>query len=309
RGGFDERLVFDVDATFDWNLLRCEMDSLSLFASQRLIELRMPGGKPGKGGSDVIKEYCRRPPPGVLLLISTGKLESKVRSTAWYKAIESSGVVVQVWPVELSRLPSWIRQRAANMDMQIDEESSALLAQRVEGNMLACNQELEKLLLIHGQGAITLEQVMAAVFDSTKYTIYTFVDSALTGDRARTMRILRNLRGEGVAPPLLVWALGKDLRILCRIATAAVGGGSPEPLWARFKVWESRRPVLRRALQRHTVRSLQRLVRRLGKVDRIIKGQDRTRDPWDELTRLGMALAGVDRSLSDLAVRSEGKPD
>ncbi len=293
--GFAERVVFEVDAGFDWNALSAETATLSLFATQRLLEVRMPGGKPGKAGERFLDAYCRQPPPGILLLISAGKLDAKARNASWGQAIDKIGVIVQAHPIEVGRLPEWIRQRAAAMGMRIGREAAMFLAQRVEGNLLACYQELEKLQLLYGKGAVDLDLVMAAVFDSSRYNVYTLVDSALAGDRARTATIIQGLRMEGIAPPLILWALGKDLRILYGLSRGAQGGAPPEALFTRYRVWKSRKAILRQALKRHTTRSLLRLLHRLGMVDRVIKGQQPARNPWDELSRLGMALAGGGR--------------
>ncbi len=290
--GFQERMIFDAEAGFDWGSLQREAVSLSLFAARRLLELRLPGGKIGEEGAKTLRAYADQPPQDVVLVVSTGALEAKVRSAAWYRAVDGAGTVVQAWPVETARLPGWIQRRAGGLGLVLDGNTAELIADRVEGNLLACAQEIEKLRLLHGEGTVDAEQVLASVLDSARFKIFDLVDSALAGDGLRTARILRGLCLEGAEPALVLWALGRDLRTLCSMARERASGAAVEALLAKFRIWDKRKPLYKRALGAHSHRDLLALLRELGRVDRVIKGFE-PGTPWDELMRLAMALAGV----------------
>lgn len=195
---YTEREVMDVDAQFDWNQLLDAGNSLSLFAEKRILELRLPTGKPGKVGSKILQEYAQRPADDAVLIISSGKLDGSAKNTKWFKTLDQQGVVIQCWPVNTEQLPGWINQRLQSKGIAADREAVQLLADRVEGNLLAAAQEVDKLFLLHGAGKLNFEQIASAVADSARYNIYDLVDSALGGDVERTSRIVGGLKNEGV---------------------------------------------------------------------------------------------------------------
>ncbi|MCW8827929.1 MAG: DNA polymerase III subunit delta [Gammaproteobacteria bacterium] len=290
--GFGEREVLQVEPGFDWGSLLAATDTLSLFAEQRLIELRMPSGKPGKEGSKALSDYAANPPPDTLLLITSGKLDRSAQNSKWYKALERVGVTLALWPIEPQALPGWVTQRMRARGMQPTAEATQLLAERVEGNMLAAAQEVEKLLLLYGETAIDAGQVEEGVADSARYDIFELVDTALLGDVPRTSRVIQGLRGEGVEPILLLWALLRELRALVRMADALERGAGIEPLLEEHRVWNKRKGPVRAGLQRHNLRRWQLLLRRAGRIDRMIKGIE-PGNPWDELLQLALLMAGV----------------
>jgi DNA polymerase-3 subunit delta len=290
--GFAEREVMHVEPGFDWNGLLAAVDALSLFAEQRLIELRLPSGKPGREGGKVLAEYAANPPPDTLLLLTSGKLDRSAQNSKWYKALEAAGVSLQVWPVEPRALPGWVQQRMRARGMQATPESAQLLAERVEGNLLAAAQEVEKLRLLYGEGAIGVEQVEEGVADSARYDIFELVDTALLGDAARTSRVIEGLRAEGVEPILVLWALLRECRTLAAMAEELASGGNVEAVMGRHRVWDKRKGPVRAALQRHNLKRWLQLLRRGGRIDRMIKGSE-PGNPWDELLQLALLMAGV----------------
>ncbi len=297
--GFVERQVFDAERGFDWASLRGEADSLSLFAAQRLLEVRIPTGKPGEAGARALREYAQNPPPEILLLVSVGKLEASAQRSAWVNALDGAGVVVQARPLDRRRLASWVQRRAAGVGVELSDEAASLLADRGEGNMLACAQEIDKLGLLYGPGSVNLQEALAAVFDNARYTLFALVDSALGGDTGRSVRILAGLQAEGIDPVLISWALGRELRQLCSMAHDLARGASLGKVLATHKVWESRKGLCGAALRRHKPAHLRDLLRGLGKIDAIIKGAS-AGDAWIELTRLCLRLAaprGAQRTL------------
>ncbi len=290
--GYEERLVFDAERGFDWDKLRQELGSLSLFAARRLIEVRLPGNKPGDDGAKALREYAVRPVEGVVLLVSAGKLDSRVLRSAWVKTLEGAGVSVQARLVDRARLPAWIQRRAGGRGIRLSKVSAELLADRVEGNLLACAQEIDKLALLFPGQTLAEDAVQSAVSDSARYSLFALTDSALDGDAARALRILRGLRAEGTEPPLVVWALARELRLLGRVAHGLALGQKLGTLLSQHRVWEARKKRIAEAMDRLQSNALRVLLAQLGAIDRMIKGDIRG-EPWDELERLVLAFAGV----------------
>jgi DNA polymerase-3 subunit delta len=286
-----EREVLDVDKNFEWQALLDAAATLSLFASRRLLDLRIPSGKPGREGSQALKQYLERPAEDTLLLITSGKLDGASKNTAWFKAIDKAGAVIQCWPVGPDRLPAWVKQRFLASQMQPEPEVVDYVCQHVEGNLLAAAQEIDKLYLILGPGKVSLDNVREAITENSRFTVFELVDTALQGDRARVMRILHGLAGEGVEPIIANWALAKDIRLLAQVAADP---GSLEYSLKRSGVWASRVPLFKACLQRHSKIALQRMLKRCAFIDQAIKGVAQA-NVWDELRGLGYALAGSSR--------------
>jgi len=290
--GFAERQVFNVEAGFDWNSLRAACDSLSLFSEKRLLELRVPGGKPGKEGSAALREYAERPAADTVLLILSGKLEAAARNSKWVQALDRVGACVTVWPVEAAQLPGWIDRRMRARGMQAERDALALIAERVEGNLLAAAQEIEKLYLLNGPGVLDLDTVTELVVDSARYDVFGLVESALAGDVVHAQRVLAGLRGEGVDPVLVLWALAREIRALAAMASDLAAGTSLARVLASHRVWEKRKPLIGRALQRVPAQQWRAWLQRCARIDRVIKGRA-TGSGWDELLQLSLELAGL----------------
>jgi len=289
--GYSERQVYHAERGFAWEQLQQSADSLSLFAERKLIELRLPSAKPGKEGAKALQDYVARLPQDTILLIVTGKLEAATQKTKWFKAVEQAGALVQIWPLDTGRLPQWLAQRLKVRDMSASPDAIKLLADRVEGNLLAADQEIEKLLLLYGTGQIGVEQVQAAVADSARFDLFSFIDEALAGEPARVSRMLFGLRSEGAEPVLILWALAREARSLAQMAHAQQKGEAIERVMASHFVWDKRKPLVRKALQRSTATRFTDIVKRCHIVDKIIKGRGAGR-VWDELLELALQMAG-----------------
>jgi DNA polymerase-3 subunit delta len=289
--GYSEREVFNVDRDFDWYQLVESSNNLSLFAERRILEVRMPTGKPGDAGGKALREYAARPPEDTLLLVVSGKLDAQQRKSKWVTELEAAGVGIQIWPVDARGLPQWIRARMQGLGLQPGTEAVQLLAERVEGNLLACAQEIDKLALLLGQGKVDAAAVTAAVADSARFDVYGLVDAALAGEAGRSLRMLAGLRGEGVEPALLAWALARELRGLASMAWEVARGDAPGPVMARHRVWSSRQAAVGKALTRHKLDAWLRMVGDCARLDRVVKGQA-PGNPWDELVHLCLRLAG-----------------
>lgn len=293
--GYDERQVFSADANFDWGSLLLAGASLSLFAQRRLLELRLPSGKPGDKGASALIEYCARPAEDTLLLISLPKLDGSAQKTKWGKAlIEGSQCqFIQIWPVDAQQLPQWINQRLSQAGLSAQRDAVDLIAARVEGNLLAAAQEIEKLKLLAEGNQITVETVQAAVADSARFDVFGLVDAILNGEAAHALRMLEGLRGEGVEPPVILWALARELRLLAGLAQQFSQGVPLDKAFsqARPPVWDKRRPLVSKALQRLSAQRWAMLLQDAQRIDAQIKGQA-VGSPWTSLARLSLLMAG-----------------
>ena len=290
--GYGGREVMYAETGFDWGALHAAANSLSLVSERRIIELRLPTGKAGDAGSKALVEYAQRLADDAVLLVITGKLDKAVMSSKWVGALDKVGVVVQVWPVEARQLPGWITQRMRAKGMQPDVEAAALLAERVEGNLLAAAQEIEKLFLLHGAGQINARAIAEAVVDSARFDVYGLVDSALAGDAARTARMLHGLHSEGVEPVLVLWALAREIRSLAQMAYDVQAGAAADQVMAAHRVWDARKPLIKSGLKRHSLMQWHAMLRHAGQIDRIIKGVA-PGNVWDEMLQLALLMAGA----------------
>jgi DNA polymerase III subunit delta len=287
--GYTEREVFTADKGFDWGQLEAASDSLSLFAERRILEVRLPTGKPGTQGAKVLEGYAVRPAEDTLLMVEAGKLDKGAQNSRWVKALEQAGVMIQVWPLTLAETAGWIARRLRSRGLQPDDQAVRLLAERVEGNLMAAAQEVEKLALLRGEGPLDAEGVLEAVSDAARYTIYDLADAGLAGDTARAVHVLNGLHGEGVDPVLILWALTREVRQLTDIAEK-MDAGMPAAQ-AMKSVWAKRQPLVRKALSRRRYPAWRRLLAMCAHTDRVIKGQA-AGSAWDELLQLVMGLSG-----------------
>jgi len=294
ENGFQDRTVFTVERGFDWQELAAAGANLSLFAERRLLELRMNSAKPGTAGAKALSAYAASPPDDNLLLILAPKLDKATLRTAWVRSLDKAGVVVQIWPLDRRQLPRWVAGRMIAQGLRPAQGAAELIADRVEGNLLAADQEIRKLALLLGKGNVSAEQVARAVTDSARYDVFGLVDAVDEGDPARAHRILSGLRGEGVEPVLVLWALARELRALAAVCWKVSHGTAEGDAMRAAGIWPRRQPLARRVLQRHPLSSLHGLLRQCALTDRIIKGAAPGR-PWPSLTDLVSAMAGSGR--------------
>lgn len=302
--GFTERVVLHADARFDWNTLRELGESLSLFAEKRIIDLRLSGGKPDKQGAEAIRNAVEQPNPDHLLLISAPRMDKRSFSAAWLKAIDAAGTIIQVWPVDAKHLPGWVARRAKGAGIELSEEACRLIAERSEGNLLACAQELDKLKLLYGVQPLDVEEVLASITDSSRFSAFDLVDCVLEGNAARAVRITTALKDEGNDPLQVLGPLAWMLRSAHEIAVRVDAGDTLERVLAggKFAVWRRHQSALERALSRNGPQSWRRFILRAGAIDRLAKGTGLRADwgvkryrgeAWDALIALALAVCGV----------------
>jgi DNA polymerase-3 subunit delta len=301
--GFSERQVFNADTHFDWGNLLQAGASLSLFADKRLLELRIPNGKLSDKGAALL-EYLARPAEDTVLLISLPKLDGNAQKTKWGKALIEGAQTqfVQIWPVDANQLPQWIRQRLAQSGLSASAEAVDMIAVRVEGNLLAAAQEIEKLKLLAEGTQIDVDTVHASVADSARFDVFGLIDAALNGEAAHALRMLEGLRGEGVEPPVILWALAREIRLLATIAQQFAQGMPLDKAFssARPPVWDKRRPLVSKALQRLSAARWAALLQDAQRIDAQIKGQA-SGNPWSGLSLLTLSICGQRLGLTPLA--------
>jgi DNA polymerase-3 subunit delta len=283
--------VFEPGRSFDWSELEHSLASLSLFGGKKIVELRLATGKPGAQGGEAIARYCERPSPDILLLVSLPRLDRTSQGTAWFGALSRAGVVVEVWPVERARLAAWIAERLGRQRQRAPREALEFIADRVEGNLLAAHQEVQKLALLAPEGELGLEAVREVVANVARYDAYAACEAMLAGDAARYVRIIDGLKSEGEAPTLVLWALSEDLYALARIQAGAASGRSIDELMRENRVWGPRQRPMKAAATRVAPPAVQRALAHAAGIDRAIKGVGTGR-PWDEFLKLAQTLEG-----------------
>jgi DNA polymerase-3 subunit delta len=289
--GYDERDVLTVQTGFDWYSLQSEAGSLSLFSSQRVIDLRMPTGKPGREGAQARRDFAEQVPEDTLLLVTAGKLDPAARKSKWVQALDKAGVVLFIWPMDAREFNGWVAARMRRCGLEPTAEAVSMLADRVEGNLLACVQEIDKLYLLQGAGAVDADAITRLVADNARFDVFGLVDAALAGKAARSIRILHGLEAEGTAPQIVLWALAREIRQLTAMATQVAGGQAIPGVLSRYHVWANRKTAVGTALKRLKPAECNAMLRHCASIDRISKGRG-AGNAWDELLQLTCRLAG-----------------
>ena len=287
QAGFSEREVFHAEPGFAWESLLESSQSLSLFAEKRLIELHIPNGKPGTKGSDILSQLLQAPSDDNLLLIHCPKLDASAQRSAWFKAVDKAGAVLQVWPIEPQRLPGWINQRCRQQGLKLEGDCAQLLADRVEGNLLAAVQEIEKLKLLSPDGKINEQRVLGGVADSARYDLFGLIDTALEGKSERCLKMLNGLQAEGTDAIVILGSLSWELRKLLDLSQQA--GQISEGLYKKHRIWGKRKGLVSTALRRLSCTQLETLLQQCSTIDQAIKGM-RADNPWLLLSQLLLSL-------------------
>jgi DNA polymerase-3 subunit delta len=295
RQGFAERDVLTAIAGFDWNELGGAACNMSLFGGRKLIDLRIPTGKPGREGGAALQDYCARPSPDALLLVTLPGLDWSEEKAVWLKALTEAGVTVKPTPPNLGELPVWITGRLQRQQQSADREGLRFIAEHVEGNLLAAHQEILKLGLLYPQGKLSFEQIRDAVLNVARYDLDGLRESLLAGDLTRLARTLEGLRQEGEAPPLVLWAMTEEVRALAQVKAGVAEGRHLDQLLKDARVWGARQAPFKKAVQRIGAEQTRAALRLAARIDRMIKGVG-AGDVWDEFLRLGLSLSG--RSVS-----------
>ena len=292
QNGFSSRDVFRCDNHFDWDQLHNENSALSLFSEKKIIELHLATSKPGDKGSKALQALCSNPNPDNLILAILPKIDKSAEKSKWMRALESSGVHSQVWPIKSEQMPRWIKQRLLQSGIDASKEAVEILSERVEGNLLAAVQEIEKLTLLAINGTVDATIMSSVVANSARYNLFEFIDKILLGDSQSAARSLRGLKNEGTDALPLLWAITRELRILVKASDEIVKGAQQDRALKSAGVWDKRIPIFRQALKRSSAPHLRMLLYQASAIDRAIKGM-RKADIWEELTTLVLSLSGA----------------
>ena len=289
--GYAEREVLAAERGFDWNLLVLSSANLSLFCAKKLIELRIPGGKPGTEGAAAIVEYCSASAADVLTIVTLPKLDRRAQDALWFKALTRNGVLINTFQVERAQLPQWIAARLARQQQKGDRETLQFLADSVEGNLLAAHQEIQKLGLLFPPGDIAFEAVRGAVLNVARYDAFKLNEAMLAGDTTRLARMLDGLKSEGEAPPKILWVLAEEIRAVAKVQAGMAAGEDLQQLYRNNRVWGGvRQQLVSEAARRLRPAALGQALRHAARIDRTVKGLARG-DVWDELLQLCLRFA------------------
>ncbi len=289
--GYTERQVLTADSGFRWSELAFAGSSQSLFATRRILELRIPTGKPGNEGAEALQRYCEALPPDTLTLVQLPGIEWRTQKAAWFESLERAGVAVEAKAVTRKALPDWIAGRLRAQNQEADRDTLDFIADRVEGNLLAAHQEVQKLALLFPSGAIAHEQAHEAVLDVARYDVFNLGEALLEGDVLRLARMIDGLKSEGTAPPLVLWAIAEEIRTIGRVLEALAAGKTPSQMWRDLRVWGSNHQALmQQNLRRYSREQVEAGILHAARVDRMVKGLIRG-DVWDELLQLALRFA------------------
>jgi DNA polymerase-3 subunit delta len=290
KEGCDEREVLIADAGFKWPELRNSAQGMSLFSAKKLLDLRIPTGKPGVEGAQALQDYCQHLNADTTTLISLPRLDGATMKTKWFSALAEQAVVITADEIPLLELPLWLAGRLKRQNQSADADTLTFLAQRVEGNLLAAFQEIQKLALLFPEGTLTFEQVKDAVMDVARYDVFKLSEAMLAGDAARFAHILEGLRAEGTATVLILWALAEDIRTMAKVTRTMQQGGNIANALRDARVWGVRQKLVERAVRRFSPAFAERALRQAALIDKLVKGL-RHGDVWDELMHLGVRCA------------------
>ncbi|TFV88160.1 DNA polymerase III subunit delta [Oxalobacteraceae bacterium OM1] len=292
--GYSEREVLVAERYFKWGELLAANQSQSLFGDRKLIELRIPSGKPGKDGGQALQEYVGALNPDNVTLITLPKLDWQTAKTAWVGALQQAGVYLDIPLVERAQLPQWIGNRLAAQRQSVERQSLDFIADRVEGNLLAAHQEIQKLALLYLEGKLSFEQVQDAVLNVARYDVFKLNEAMLAGDAARLVRMVDGLKGEGEALPLVLWAVAEEIRTLLKIKSGMAVGKPVAMLLKEYRIWGPRERLMEPALRRLKLSTLEAALQEAAQVDKMVKGlraKAFAGDAWDALLQLGLRVA------------------
>jgi len=292
--GFSEREVLIVDRSFKWGELLAANQSQSLFGDKKLIELRIPTGKPGKDGGKALQDYSASLSPDNVTLITLPKLDWATQKAVWVASLQQASVFIDIPLVERAYLPAWLGVRLAAQRQIANRECLDFIAERVEGNLLAAHQEIQKLALLYPEGPLSFEQVHDAVLNVARYDVFKLNEAMLSGDTLRLVRMLDGLQGEGEALPLVLWAVAEEIRTLLKLKSGVAQGRTLSQLTKEHRIWGPRERLIEPALRRLKLSTLESALQEAAQIDKMVKGlraKNFSGDAWDAMLQLGLKIA------------------
>jgi len=289
KDGYEDREVYVAGGKFDWDQLRSGLDTISLFASRRIVEVRLPTGKPGRTGGAMLAELAENPAPDTLLVIIAEEFDNSIAKTKWVKTVSAAGALVQIKPVTIAQLPVWLERTIKQAGLKFDDDAIEVLTHHVEGNLLAARQEIDKLALIAPDGHVDADMVRQSVADGARFDVFQLSDAVVGADQQRAIRILNGLKSEGIAAPLVLWALVREVMTLSAVWSGMQGGKPAGRAMQDAGVWRNRQDGVGRCLRRHNEESMQYLLQAAAMADRVVKG-GKQGSPWGALLELVQAI-------------------
>jgi DNA polymerase-3 subunit delta len=296
ENGFDERFRFDIDGNFSWDSIISLISSPSLFAEKRIIECRLTTGKIGVKGSKALTEILETLPDDILLIISSGKLEMAQQKSKWFKTLDKKGIIIQHWEVQSNQLVGWITRNMSQLGLDSNIEVANAIAYCTEGNLLASMQEIQKLKIAYPDGKINLREYLNQIDQQSQYSVFGMIDSALQGDTDKVNKVFNSLVDDSTPPVILVSSLYREIKNLVNMSIELKTNQTIESILNNHRVWQKRKPLISNALKKHSYQKLQKLLLRLGRIDRSLKGMDNL-DVYDELQNVVIALSGKNNGL------------
>jgi DNA polymerase-3 subunit delta len=296
ENGFNERFRFDIDGNFSWDSIISLISSPSLFAEKRIIECRLTTGKIGVKGSKALTEILETLPDDILLIISSGKLEMAQQKSKWFKTLDKKGIIIQHWEVQSNQLVGWITRNMSQLGLDSNIEVANAIAYCTEGNLLASMQEIQKLKIAYPDGKINLREYLNQIDQQSQYSVFGMIDSALQGDTDKVNKVFNSLVDDSTPPVILVSSLYREIKNLVNMSIELKTNQTIESILNNHRVWQKRKPLISNALKKHSYQKLQKLLLRLGRIDRSLKGMDNL-DVYDELQNVVIALSGKNNGL------------
>ena len=297
ENGFKERFRFDIDGNFSWDSIISLISSPSLFAEKRIIECRLTTGKIGVKGSKALTEILETLPDDILLIISSGKLEMAQQKSKWFKTLDKKGIIIQHWEVQSNQLVGWITRNMSQLGLDSNIEVANAIAYCTEGNLLASMQEIQKLKIAYPDGKINLREYLNQIDQQSQYSVFGMIDSALQGDTDKVNKVFNSLVDDSTPPVILVSSLYREIKNLVNMSIELKTNQAIESILNNHRVWQKRKPLISNALKKHSYQKLQKLLLRLGRIDRSLKGMDNL-DVYDELQNVVIALSGKNNGLN-----------
>jgi DNA polymerase-3 subunit delta len=294
---FNERFRFDIDGNFSWDSIISLISSPSLFAEKRIIECRLTTGKIGVKGSKALTEILETLPDDILLIISSGKLEMAQQKSKWFKTLDKKGIIIQHWEVQSNQLVGWITRNMSQLGLDSNIEVANAIAYCTEGNLLASMQEIQKLKIAYPDGKINLREYLNQIDQQSQYSVFGMIDSALQGDTDKVNKVFNSLVDDSTPPVILVSSLYREIKNLVNMSIELKTNQAIESILNNHRVWQKRKPLISNALKKHSYQKLQKLLLRLGRIDRSLKGMDNL-DVYDELQNVVIALSGKNNGLN-----------
>jgi len=297
--GFSDRIPLSAESGFDWGRLAGSSQTLSLFSERRLVDLRLPTGRPGEAGTRALEDYCAAADPDVCLVVTTGRLESRVKQSKWVKTLDSGGWTVEHRALNPGQFNAWFRRRLRDRGLKLDNEMVERMCHYLEGNLLAAAQEIDRIALFAGpDGSVDRESISRELVDHARFNVFAAVDACLQGDERKALRILKVLRNEGTEAVIVSWTFAREVRMLARLEHGLRSGKSQAQLFKTHRVWSTRAPLVKTALSRLSGPGIEKLTRQMARCDRVLKGRA-AGDVWLELDALALMMCGVRYAVED----------